>query len=123
VPSPDNCKGYIVSGIRGGLLIDSQLSSDTVNGDGNDNSTSSNCGLNKNNDKLLIEMEVEDVCVRSHRQNWRINIDNDEDNNEDDTKILLRVQGADLRRVDKCKNRLHLTTTLYGTFARNAMHL
>jgi hypothetical protein len=36
VPSPDNCKGCIVSGTRGGLLIDSQSSSDAVNGDGND---------------------------------------------------------------------------------------
>jgi hypothetical protein len=31
VPFPNDFKGYIVSGTRGGLLIDSLLSSDTVN--------------------------------------------------------------------------------------------
>jgi hypothetical protein len=123
VPSPGNCKGCIVSRIRGGLLVDSQSSSDTVNEDSNDNSSLSICGLNKNNKKLLIEVEAEDVCMGSHRENRRINIDNNKDNNEDNTKILLRVQGADLRRFDKYKNRLHLTTTLYGTSARSAMHL
>ncbi len=124
VPSPDNCMGCIDLTIRGGfLLIDSQLSSDFVNEDGNDNSTPGICGLNKNNDKLLIEVEAEDVCVGSCRENRRIDIGNNKDNNEDDTDILLRVQGADLRRFDKYKKRLHLTTTLYGTFARNAMHL
>ncbi len=122
VPPPNNCKGCIVSGIRGGMLIDSQSSSDAVNEDGIDNSTPSIWGLNKNNKKLLIKVEAEDVCV-DRRENRHIGIDEDEDSNEDDTKILLRVQGADLRQFDKYKNRLHLTTTLYGTFARNAMHL
>ena len=37
------------------------------------------------------------MCGVSQR-NRCINIGNDEDNNEDDTKILLRIQGADLRR-------------------------
>ncbi len=51
VPPPNNCKGCIVSGIRGGMLIDSQSSSDAVNEDGIDNSTPSICGLNKDNKK------------------------------------------------------------------------
>jgi len=46
-------------------------------------------------------VENEDVCVGSHRENRHINIGNDEDNNEDDTTIFVRVQGADLRRFDK----------------------
>jgi len=46
-------------------------------------------------------------------KNRCINIGNNEDNNKDDTNILVRVQGADLRRFDKYKKRLHLTTTLY----------
>ncbi len=71
-------------------MIDSQSSSDAVNGDGNDNSTPGICRLNKNNDKPLIEVEAEDICVWSHRENRHINIDNDKDNNEDNTKILLR---------------------------------
>ncbi len=53
-------------------------------------STSGICGLNKNNNKLLIEVEAEDVCVGSHRENRCIDIDNDKDNNKDDTKILWR---------------------------------
>ncbi len=77
VSSPHNCKGCIVSGIRGGLLIDSQSSSDAFNGEGNDNNTSRICGLNKNNNKLLIEVEAEDVCMGSHKENRRINIDDD----------------------------------------------
>jgi len=37
-----------------------------------------------------------------------INIGNNEGNNEDDTKmILLRIQGAILRRFDNNKKRLH----------------
>lgn len=42
----------------------------------------------------------------------RINIGNDENNNKDDMKILLRVQGAD-ERFDKYKKRFHLPTTLW----------
>jgi hypothetical protein len=64
----------------------------------------------------LIEVEAEDVCVGSHRENRRIDIDGNEDNNEDNTKILLRVQGKDLRWFDKYKIGLHLKTTLYGKF-------
>ncbi len=57
--------------------MDSQLKSDAVNEDGNDNSTPGIHGLNKNNDKLLIKMEAEDVCVGSHEENRCINIDDD----------------------------------------------
>lgn len=103
-------------------MIDHQLSLDFVNEADNDNSTPGIHGLNKNNDKLLLEVEAEDVCVKSHIENWRINVGGNKDNNEDDTMILLRVQGADWRRFDKYKKRPHLTTTLYGTFARNAMY-
>jgi len=93
MPSPNNCKDCIDSAIRGGfLLIDSQLSSDFVNEDSNDNSTPGIHGLNKNNDKLLIEVSAEDVCVESCREYRHIEIGKNEDNNEDDTKILLRVQ-------------------------------
>ena len=62
------------------------------NEDGNANSTPDIRGLNKNNVKLSIEVEAEDVCMGSHRENRQINSGDDEDNNEDDTKILLRVQ-------------------------------
>jgi hypothetical protein len=97
VPSPDNCKSCIDSGIRDLMLIDSQSSSDFANEDGNDNNALGICGLNKNNNKLLIKVEAED----------------EEDNNKDDMKILLRVQGAD-ERFDKYKKRFHLPTTLMG---------
>ena len=68
-------------------------------------------------------MEAKDACVESQRKNWCIDIGNNENNNKDNTKIHLRIQGADLMRFDKYKKRLHLTTTLYGTIARKAMHL
>jgi hypothetical protein len=84
-------------------LINYQLSSDAVNEDGNDNSTPGIYRLNKNNDKLLIEVEAEDVCMGSHGENSCINIGDDKDKNKDNTKILLRVQGADLRRFSKNK--------------------
>ena len=69
-------------------MIDSQLSSDFVNEDSNDNSTHGIHGLNKNNDKLLIEVSAEDVCVESCREYRCIDIGKNEDNNEDNTKIL-----------------------------------
>jgi len=49
----------------------------------------------------LIEVEAEDAYVGSPRENRRINISNNKDSNKDNTKILLRIQGADLRRFDK----------------------
>ncbi len=39
----------------------------------------------------------------SQGENRRINIGNDKDKNKDDTKILLRFQGADLKRFGKNK--------------------
>ena len=70
-------------------MIDTQSSSDFVNEDGNDNSTPGICGLNKNNDNLLlIELEAEDVCVGSHREIRRIDTGDIKDNNVDDTKIF-----------------------------------
>ncbi len=92
----------------------SQLSSGTVNEDSNDNSTLVIHGLNKNNDKLLIEVEAEDVCVGSHGENRRINIGDDKDKNKDGTKILLRVQGADLRRFGKNKYKGSLIAMMGG---------
>jgi hypothetical protein len=59
MPSPGyNCKGGI-------MLIDFQSSSDNVDGDGNnDDSTSGSCRLN-NHSKILIEEEAEDACMVS----------------------------------------------------------
>jgi hypothetical protein len=74
----------------------------------NENSTPGIRGLNKNDNKILIEEEAEDACVGSPREIRRIGISNDEDNNKNNTKILLRIQGADLRRFDKYKKKLHL---------------
>ncbi len=56
-----------------------------------------------NYDGILIEEETEDVCMGSPRENRRNIIGNNKDNNEDDNKICLRIQGADLRRFDKWK--------------------
>ncbi len=48
----------------------------------------------------------------SPRENSRcIDIGNDEDDNDkDNNELVLKVQGADLKRFDKNKKRLHLTT-------------
>jgi hypothetical protein len=63
-----------------------------------------------NYDEILIEEETEDMCMGSPRENRRNIIGKNKDDNEDDNKICLRIQGADLRRFDKYKKRLHLTT-------------
>jgi hypothetical protein len=97
VPSPDDtCKGGIDSVIVGGLLIDTRPSSDCVSKDGNDNSTPGIHRFNKDDNTLLIEEETEDVCVGSPRENRSTCISNNKNDNEDDFKILLRIQGADL---------------------------
>jgi hypothetical protein len=97
VPSPGyNCKG-------GTVLIDFWSSSDNVDGDGNNNnSTSGICEL-YNNSKILSEEEAEDVCVVSHKENSRcidIGVDNNNnnhvhdnksDNNNNDNKIPLKI--------------------------------
>ena len=58
----------------------------------NENSTPGIRGLNKNDNKILIEEEAEDACVGSPREIRCIGIGNDEDNNKNNTKILLRIQ-------------------------------
>jgi hypothetical protein len=63
-----------------------------------------------NYDEILIEEETEDVCMGSPRENRCNIIGKNKDDNENDNKICLRIQGADLRRFDKYKKRLHLTT-------------
>ena len=111
VPSPDNnCNDGIDSAIGGCLLIDSQSCSDAVNEDCTNNITSGICRLNKNNNKILSEEEAEDGCVGSLRENRRTDFGTNKDDNEDNTKILLRIQGADLRRFDNYKKRFHVTT-------------
>jgi hypothetical protein len=84
-------------------LIDSQSSN-------NNDSTSGIGGLN-NDHKILIEEEDKDTCVGSPRENRHIVTGNNEFGNKDDNAILLRIQGADLRRFDKYKKRLHLTAS------------
>jgi hypothetical protein len=55
----------------------------------------------------LIEVEAEDACGGSLREKRGINIKNNKDNKEEDTIILLKIQGDDLRRFYKNKKRLH----------------
>jgi hypothetical protein len=113
VPSPGNdCKAGVESVIGGGFLIDSRPSSDAFNEDDNNNDSTSGIRRLNNEDKILIEEEAEDACVVSPKENSRrIDIGNDKDNNDkDNNKLLLKVQGADLKRFKKNKKRLHLTT-------------
>jgi hypothetical protein len=63
-----------------------------------------------NYNEILIEEETENACVGSPRENWRNIIGNNEDDNEDNIERCLGIQGADLRRFDKYKKRLHFTT-------------
>ncbi len=118
VPSPGyNCKD-------GTVLIDFQSSSDNVDGDGNNNNSTSGIHGLYNNSKILSEEEAEDVCVVSHKENSRRidigKVDNNNNNNHvhdnksnkdnNDNKIPLKIQGADLRRYNKYKKRLHVMT-------------
>ena len=49
--------------------------------------------------------------VSPREKSRHIDIGNDEDvKDEDDNELLLKVQGADLKRSDKYRKRLHLTT-------------
>jgi hypothetical protein len=50
------------------------------------------------------------MCVGSPRESGHIITGSNKDDNKDDKKILLRIQGADLRRFDKYKKRIQLTT-------------
>ena len=112
VPSPGyNCES-------GTMLINFRSSSDNVDGDGNNNnSTSGIRGLN-NNSKILIGEEAEDVCVvyppkensrridigkddnnNNHNHNHNHNHDNKSKHNNNDNEILLKIQEADLCRM------------------------
>ena len=95
--------------ISGSLLIDSQLSSDAGKEGGENNSTPGIHGPT-NDDKILIEEKAVDACLRLSRKNRLIFISNNKDDYEDNSKIFVRIQGANLRRFDKYKKRLHLTT-------------
>jgi hypothetical protein len=77
---------------------------------GNNNVYADEEDMLNNYDEILIEEETEDACMGSPRENTRNNIGNNKDDSKDDNKICLRIQGADLRRFDKYKKRLHLTT-------------
>ena len=116
VPSPGyNCKG-------GTVMIDFRSSSDNVDGNGNSNDSTFGIHGLYNNSKILSEEEAEDACVVSHKENSRrIDIgkddnnnnqvhDNKSDNDNNDNEIPLKIQGADLRRYDKYKKRLHVMT-------------
>jgi hypothetical protein len=74
---------------------------------GNNNVDADDEDALNNYDKILIEEESEDACMGSHRENRRNIIGNNEDDNKEDNEICLRIQGADLRRFDKYKKRLH----------------
>ncbi len=85
------------------------MSSDADDEDGNNNSTPGIHGP-INDNKVLIEEKAVDACLGLSRKNRLIFISNVKDNNEDNSKIFVRIQGADLRRFNKYKKRLHLTT-------------
>jgi hypothetical protein len=108
-PPPDNnSKGGIDSVISGSWLIDSQSSSDAGDEDGNSNSTPGIHGPT-NNSKILIEEKAVDACLGLSSKNRLIFNSKVKDNNEDNSKIFVS-QGANLRRFEKYKKRLHLTT-------------
>ncbi len=95
-PSPnDNSEGGIDSGMGRGLLINSQSS--------NNNDSTSGIGRLNNDHEILIEEEDEDTCMGSPRENRRIVTSNNKFGNKDDNAILLRIQGADLRRFDNIR--------------------
>jgi hypothetical protein len=82
-PPPDNdCKGGINSVTSGSLLIDSQLSSDVIKEDGNNNSTPSIHGPTNDN-KILIEEKAVDACLGLSSKNRLIFISDDKDDNTD----------------------------------------
>jgi hypothetical protein len=60
--------------------------------------------------KKMIKEEAEDMCVGSPRENRCIVIGDDKFCNKANNEILLRIQGAALRRFNKYKKRFHLTT-------------
>jgi hypothetical protein len=84
------------------------LSSDAGGEDGNNNNTPGIHGPTNDN-KILVEEKAVDTCMGFSSKNRLIFISGVKDNNEDNSKIFVRIQGA-LRRFDKYKKRLHLTT-------------
>ncbi len=94
--------------ISGNWLIDSQSSSDAGGEDDNNNSTPGIHGPTNDN-KILIEDQAVDACLELSSKNRLIFISNVKNDNEDNSKIFVRIQGANLRRFDKYKKRLHLT--------------
>jgi hypothetical protein len=95
--------------MSGSWLIDYQLSSDAGDGDGNNNSTPGIHGPIKDGN-ILIEENAVDACLGLSSNNRLIFISDIKDDNEDNSKKFVRIQGANLRRFDKYKKRLHLTT-------------
>jgi hypothetical protein len=92
---------------------------------GNDNVDADDEDALYNYDKILIKEESEDACVGSPRENRSNIIGNNENDNKEDNKICLRIQGADLRRFDKYKKRLHLTTApplVQEMYVKTGMH-
>ncbi len=88
-------------------MIDSQLSSDVGNED-KDSNNNSTTGIHgpTNNDNVLIEEKAVDACFKLSSKNWLVFISNDKDNSEDNRKIFVRIQEANLRRINKYKRRL-----------------
>jgi hypothetical protein len=58
----------------------------------------------------LVEEKAEDACLGLFTKNSLIFISDDKDDNEGNSKIFVRIQGAYLRRFDKYKKRIRLTT-------------
>ncbi len=85
------------------------MSSDAGDEDGNNNSTPGIHGPTTNN-KILIEEKAVDACLGLSRKNRLIFTSNIKNDNEDNSKVFVRIQGADLRRFNKYKKKLHLTT-------------
>ncbi len=102
--------GDLEGNINPGKAILSSMMLSLFGSFGNNNINADDEEALNNYNKILIEEESEDVCVGSPRENRNNIIGNNEDDNKEDNEICLRIQGADLRRFDKYKKRLHLTT-------------
>jgi hypothetical protein len=113
----DNCEGSIDSSIGGGLFVGSRSSSDPVDEDDNNNGSTSGIRVLYNDNKILIEEESEGVCMGSPWENRCTIIGNKEYDKEDDNKILLMIQGANLRRFDPLKNCTSMLEVLLTTIS------
>jgi hypothetical protein len=105
-PPNNNCKGGINSVINRSLLI--LIVFRFGKEEGNNNSTPGIHGPTNDN-KILIEEKAVDACLGLSSKNRLIFIIDDKEGYEDNSKIFVRIQGANLRRFDKYKNRLRLT--------------